>query len=117
VLARHPAARVTAWSILWGAVAMAPAAGLEWAGGRRPAWTPWGLAGLAYLGVVITALGYLLWNWALARVPAPRAAVFLAVQPLVGALLGPVVLGEPLTSFIGAGGALILAGTVLVTRN
>lgn len=113
VLARHPATLVTAWSILWGAVAMAPAAALEWAGGQRPAWTGWSLAGLAYLGVVITALGYLLWNWALERIPAPRAAIFITVQPLVGALLGVAVLREPVTPFIAAGGALILAGVNL----
>ena len=113
VLARHPAGRVTVWSILWGTAAMVPAAALEWVQGQRPAWSVGSAAGLAYLGVVITALGYLLWNWALERVPAPRAAIFITVQPLVGALLGIAVLGEPLTPFIGAGGALILAGVHL----
>jgi drug/metabolite transporter (DMT)-like permease len=117
VLARHPAMRVTAWSLRWGLVAMVPVAALEWAAGRRPAWTPWTVAALAYLGVVITALGYLLWNWALERVPAPRAAIVLGVQPLVGAVLGPLVLREPVTPLIAAGGALILAGVHLATRR
>jgi drug/metabolite transporter (DMT)-like permease len=36
---------------------------------------------------VVTALGYLAWNAALARVTAPRAAVFINVQPVAGAAL------------------------------
>jgi drug/metabolite transporter (DMT)-like permease len=37
------------------------------------------VVGTLYLAVVISALGYVAWNWALARVPAPRAALFLNV--------------------------------------
>jgi len=36
-----------------------------------------------------------------------RAAIFLNIQPLLGALLGGWWLGEPLTAFMVAGGALI----------
>jgi drug/metabolite transporter (DMT)-like permease len=89
---------------------MLPVVGVEWAAGHRVAWT-W-LGGLAtlYLGVVITGLGILVWNIALQHVPAPRAAIFLNVQPVVGALLGVTVLREPLTAFTAAGGVLIVAG-------
>jgi len=41
---------------------------------------------------------------------APRAAIFLNVQPIVGTLLGAALLGEPLTPFTILGGALIVAG-------
>jgi drug/metabolite transporter (DMT)-like permease len=67
------------------------------------------VAGL-YLAIVITGLGYLVWNWALERVSAARAAIYLNVQPLVGALLGAVWLGELLTVFTVTGGALIVLG-------
>jgi drug/metabolite transporter (DMT)-like permease len=60
--------------------------------------------------LVITALGYLLWNWGLERVEAPRLAIFVNVQPLAGALLGVVALHEALTVYTVAGGVLILAG-------
>ena len=69
-----------------------------------------GVTGTLYLAVVITALGYVAWNWALARVPAPRAAIFLNVQPIVGTLLGAALLGDPLTPFTILGGVLIIAG-------
>ena len=65
VLLRHPALVVTAYSIFWGAVAMLPLAVLEWATGPPPVWTPRAIAGTLYLGVVMTALGYAVWNWCL----------------------------------------------------
>ena len=88
-------------------------AGLEWASGARPVWSATAVSGTLYLAVVITALGYVVWNWALARVPAPRAAIFLNVQPIVGALLGTALLGEPITLFTVLGGTLVVTGLVV----
>jgi drug/metabolite transporter (DMT)-like permease len=116
VLARHPAVVVTARSMLWGAVALLPLAAAEWLAVGPPRWTAAGVAGTLYLALVITALGYLAWNWALERVAAPRAAIFLNVQPLVGTLLGVLGLGEPLSLFTVAGGAMILLGLWLTVR-
>jgi len=110
VLGRHGALPVTAMSILWGLAALVPVAAAEWGAGRRPVWTATAIAGTAYLALVITALAYLAWNWALRRVEAARAAIFLCVQPVVGTLLGVALLGEPLTAFTLAGGAAIVAG-------
>jgi drug/metabolite transporter (DMT)-like permease len=117
VLARHAAVVVTARSMLWGAVALVPLAAVEWLAVGPPRWTAAGVAGTLYLALVITALGYLVWNWALQRVAAPRAAIFLNVQPLVGALLGALGLGEPLSVFTVAGGTLILLGLWLTVRG
>lgn len=117
VLQRRDALDVTARSIIWGGVAMVPLAVLEWHGGARPALTPTAAPGTLYLAVVITALGYLAWNWGLARVEASRAAVFLTVQPIAGALLGVAFLHEPLTGFTLAGGALIVLGLWLTARG
>jgi drug/metabolite transporter (DMT)-like permease len=116
VLSRHPALPVTAHSIVWGIPALLPLAALEWADGRRPAFAAGSLAGTLYLGVVITALGYLVWNWALERVPAARAAIFLNLQPVVGAALGVLLLGEPLTPFTVAGAVLVVTGLILTVR-
>ena len=113
VLARHPSLTVTRWSFFWGLVTAAPLGALEWQVARPPVWTPMGVAAVLYLGVVITGLGYLVWNWALERVSAPRAAIFLNLQPLVGTGLGVLWLDEPFTVFIAGGGALIIAGLSL----
>jgi drug/metabolite transporter (DMT)-like permease len=117
VLGRRRPLDVTARSIVWGAAAMAPLAVAEWQVGSRPVLSAAAVIGSLYLGLVITALGYLLWNWALARVGAARAAVFITVQPIAGALLGVLWLHEPLTRFTLAGGALIVAGLWLTVRG
>lgn len=110
LLARHPSIRVTTWSFVWGVVTTAPLAAVEWQLGGRPPWAAASMAAVLYLGIVITGLGYLVWNWALERVAASRAAIYLNVQPLVGALLGVVWLGEPLSAFTVAGGTLVVLG-------
>jgi drug/metabolite transporter (DMT)-like permease len=119
VLTAGNATSVTARSVVWGALVMLPLAALEWAAGAIPRLTPTAVVGALYLAVVITAGGYVVWNWALARVEAARAAPFLTVQPVVGAVLGALVLGEPVTGFTVAGGVLIVLGlwlTVTVRR-
>jgi drug/metabolite transporter (DMT)-like permease len=117
VLSRHSPLRVTARSIAWGAAVMVPLAVVEWLGGARPVLTAGAVAGSLYLAVVITALGYLLWNWALARVAAPQVAVFVTVQPIGGAMLGVLLLHEPLTVFTVAGGLLIVVGLWLTVTG
>lgn len=116
VLLRHPALVVTAYSVAWGAAGMVPVAALEWATAPAAAWTARAILGALYLGVVMTALGYAVWNWCLERVETPRVAIFLNVQPLGGALLGVWWLGEQLTAFTVAGGLLILAGLHLTVK-
>jgi drug/metabolite transporter (DMT)-like permease len=117
VLMRRGPLDVTARSILWGAAAMAPLAIAEWLAGARPVLHAGGVAGTLYLGVVITALGYLLWNWVLARAEASRVAVFVTVQPIAGALLGVLFLHEPLTPFTVAGGVLVVVGLWLTATG
>ena len=114
VLLRHPSLVVTAYSVVWGAAAMLPLALLD--SGPAARWTGSALVGTLYLGIVMTALGYVAWNWCLERVEAPRAAIFLNIQPLGGALIGMWWLGERLTAFTVAGGLLILLGLHLTVK-
>ncbi len=116
VLTRHPVARVTAHSVVWGAVSIAPLALHEWCVGPPPSWTAAALVGTLYLGVVITALGYAVWNWCLERLGAARVAAFVNVQPLAGALLGIWWLREAVTPFLVLGGVLIVAGLHLTVK-
>ncbi len=117
LLSRYSSLQVTAWSILWGAVGMVPLAAVEYLSGHGSAWTPTAVVGLLYLGVVVVTLGFMAWNYALERVEAPRAAIFLNLQPLVGALLGVFWLGEPLTPFTVVGGLLILTGLHMAVKG
>lgn len=63
-----------------------------------------------YLAVISTAVAFLYWNKGLALVPSHNAGLFFFFQPLIGSLLGWLLLGEELTlGFIG-GSLLVLAG-------
>ncbi|MDX1531356.1 MAG: EamA family transporter [Rhodothermales bacterium] len=74
-------------------------------------------AAIVALGVACTALTNGLWNWGLHHVEASRAGVFVNIEPLVGALIGIVVLGEPVGPPAVLGGAGILAAAWLVTLD
>jgi drug/metabolite transporter (DMT)-like permease len=117
VLARWDARTVTARSILWGAASMLPVVAAEWTAGARPTWTLPGTAATLYLAVVVTAFAYLAWNAALARVSAPRAAIFINVQPLVGVALGIWLLGETATIYTLFGAVLVLGGLAITTTS
>ncbi len=73
----------------------------------------WG--SLLALGVLCTAFNHALWNWGLERVPAYLGGAYTNLEPLVGALLGVLVLGEPLTWGAVAGGLLILVSAVAIS--
>ena len=79
-----------------------------------PEFTLVGAAGVAYAGIV-TALGFLVFFWSLARVRAAIAGIMMYLQPLAGVLLAWLLLHErPGVEFmIGAG--LVLSGVYLVT--
>ena len=60
---------------------------------------------------------YFLNMFALRRVPASLVAIYIYVQPVIGALMAAAMLGERPSPSTYAGGALIGAGIWLVTRE
>jgi len=72
---------------------------------------------LAGSGVLCTATTTLLWNWGMTQVPASQAGVLLNMEPLIGSLLGVLVLGETLGPSAWVGGGLILASAVTLTTR
>lgn len=78
-----------------------------------PGWlaTGRGAAVTVYLGVVTTVVAYLLYGRGLRTIPAPVAVTLGLAEPAVAALLGLLVLGEPLTGTAVAG--LLLVGLAL----
>jgi drug/metabolite transporter (DMT)-like permease len=112
-LSALPPLGMTAACLAAATVVYAPAAALDW-----PASMPSGavLAALAGLGVVCTALAFLLFFRLIAEVGPARATVITYVNPAVAVALGVSVLGERLTPAMVAAFALILGGSVLATR-
>ena len=78
-------------------------------------WKAWGA--LAASGVLCTATTTLLWNWGLTQVPASQAGVLLNMEPLVGSVLGVVVLKEVLGASAWVGGGMILVAAVMLTAG
>ncbi|WP_339278020.1 DMT family transporter [Paenibacillus sp. FSL W8-0426] len=74
--------------------------------------TIWG--GILYLGIVSTAGGFLLWNRGLQLLNVSGGGLFFFFQPLVGTLLGWLLLGETIGVMFWIGAVLILFGALLV---
>ena len=75
------------------------------------------LFAVAVLGVICTALAFVLFFALIAEVGAPRATVITYVNPAVALGLGVALLGEPFTVGIAIGFVLIVLGSVLATRR
>lgn len=73
--------------------------------------------GIAYLGIVSTAGAFYLWNRSIGLLGAGLPALLFFAQPLVGGLLGAVVLGERLGGSFFLGGLLIVLGVLIVARE
>ena len=74
-------------------------------------------AGLVYLGVVSTAGAFYLWNRGLQLTEASSGGLYFFFQPLVGALLGWLLLGETVSTGFWPGAALIVAGVLLTLKK
>lgn len=86
---------------------------------QRPAMLPSTqvLASVAILGVVCTALGFLLFFALIDEVGPGRATVITYVNPAVAVALGVWLLGEPFTASIAVGFVLIALGSFVGTRR
>lgn len=69
------------------------------------------------IGVVCTVLPYALYTWGLTRMDSGRASLLVAVEPLVGALVGILVFRESCGAGKLAGVALILGAVCVLSRN
>lgn len=109
-----PTAGVVAASLALTALAYAPIGVAQWptAGPSASA-----VLAVAVLGVVCTALAFILFFALIREVGAVRATVITYFNPAVAIIVGVLVLGEPFTAGIALGFLLILAGSVAATRR
>jgi drug/metabolite transporter (DMT)-like permease len=114
----HPTLRITTWGILLATVFAFPPAVLE-LGSWKAAVLGNGLIlfSIFYLAVVSTALAYYFWNKGLALLNPHQAGLFMFLQPIVGSILGYLVLGEKLSFAFFSGALLILISVYLSVGN
>jgi len=75
------------------------------------------VAALEFAGLVGTAAAWSLWFSLVAAGEAGRAASYIFFVPLVGVVVGAVLLDETLTASLMAGAALVVLGVYLVNRR
>jgi drug/metabolite transporter (DMT)-like permease len=117
LIAQHGAFRATAWTLGVAAVLVLPVAPFVIAPARVLAASSTALTSVFYLGVLSSAVSYFLWYFALSRMEASRVAVFANLQPPATALAAWIILGDPITWEILAGGALVIAGVRIAQRG
>lgn len=106
----------TTWEMLLGgagltvvAVLRGEAAGFEIDQVSGAAW-----AWLAYLVLIGSIVAFSAYVWLLHHAPISLTATYAYVNPVVAVLLGALVLAEPVTGAVVAGGAIVVLGVALV---
>jgi O-acetylserine/cysteine efflux transporter len=119
VFRRLPGVNMAALFIWSSLIPPLPMLGLSWAiEGPDPfatiaALSLQGWAGVVYVAIISTIIGYSIWGSLLSRHPAALVTPFALGIPLVGILTASLVLGETLGVLEAASGAVILAGIAL----
>lgn len=115
---RYPALTVSFWATVCGVVFTLPLAGWEiWMQGLTLPTDPLVWIGVAFLGVLSTAVAFFLWVKGFELMDAGTAALFFFVQPVFGTFLGWLLLGETLTLTFMVGSLLILGSVAFSMRN
>jgi drug/metabolite transporter (DMT)-like permease len=115
--ARHSPLVVTAGTTTFGALGLLLASAVTDDWRTLSALSPAQWLAVAYLAVVCSVLAYFFYNYALSRLEASKAAVWLYLEPPVAMLLGALLLGEAVTVHTVVGGLIILASVYLTGRS
>jgi drug/metabolite transporter (DMT)-like permease len=76
-----------------------------------------GWGAVIYMGVLASAVAYVLYFWALRYMTPARLGAVSYLQPIGATLLGLVLLGEPITRRVALGGLLVIAGVYAIETH
>ena len=107
----------TTYATLWGTAMLAVASVPELSRLRLEDFTLPVVFSLLYLGVFGTSVAFVWYYQAVKRLGASRTVIFTNLVPVFGASFGVLLLGEPLLPSMLLGGAIAVAGVMLVTRS
>lgn len=111
-LARYSALQCTTYAIWTGTLALLVFSPGLVTNVQTASWSE--TVAVVYLGIFPAALGYVSWAYALARIPATRAASFLYLVPGVTLVIAWFWLGEWPTWLALSGGVIALSGVIVV---
>lgn len=109
----HGPLRATAWAMTVATLLQLPLIPFVLEPGQVWAASAAAKGSIVYLGLMTSVVAYLLWSYALSKVPASRVAIFSNLQPAVTALVAWLFLDEALHWELALGGALVLVGVRL----
>ena len=113
VVRQHDAFLVTGWASVIGCVGTLIFVPAELQTRVIGVITPAIVAGILYLGVVSTAIAFALWVYGVARAGSVLSGIAFFAQPLVGSLLGALLLGEQLGWPFALASVLLFAAALL----
>jgi drug/metabolite transporter (DMT)-like permease len=99
---------LTAWQLLLGGIPLLLVA--LWKEDMATNWTPYFISALAYNAILVMAVAWLLWLYALQELPVGMSSMGILFVPLIGIIAAWARLGEVPNVFEGVGMVLILTG-------
>jgi drug/metabolite transporter (DMT)-like permease len=115
LLKKYSGVEVATYGMVVGSVMLLPTLPLGWA--SLVTATPAAWLAAAYLGLLPSALGFVLWGYAVGRLPVATSTSLLYLVPPVAVVIAFVWLGElPYWSEL-VGGLVVILGVVLVSRG
>ncbi len=117
-LEKYDAVQLTAISTTIGTIGLLPAVAFEII--RQPQLPVISMNGwlsILYLGIFSSAVCYILYNKVLKVLSGVQVGNFMNFDPVVGALIAIIFLGEQVTVWQIAGGTLVLTGVILTSRK
>lgn len=115
VMGTYSTLTITSWQTLFGALGFIPFVLVEGSPVSLPSPTAW--ASLAYLVLGCTVIGFLLYNWGLEDLEPSTATSLSNLIPVFGLILSAAILHEHIGIQQLVGGAIVIVGIVLSTRE
>lgn len=110
---------ITFWSFLIGTVSFLPLMLVEY--WQNPGWMAnldfRGWTGILYGGIFSSLIAYVLYDWALAKLPAYRTSIFTYLDPVVAILIAIPLLGEKITIPFVIGSILVFLGILIAEKR
>lgn len=113
----YPPLQLTTISMTVGGLSLV-AAGIPWLMELNFASVSWvSYGGAIYSGLFSVGIAYIIWNYGLRQVGAVRTATYQNLVPVMGLILGFIILGEKMTAVQYIGSAIVIAGIIQTRRK